>query len=318
MKVQHEQQLAALAKETQEKLSANEGAMASQQKDLAVGLTSKHELQMIEKESEINKLLRKLEEQASVFKLKEDNFEDMLAEAVAEAKKHVYAKAEAQFSAGNVKYQAVKQQLKDKQAELVAAQAELETKTNALAEAVQSTKETNDALSVLHTKHDGIAKELKQLVQIINQPELAAAVGGKSITGSDYYGTKDAIAVLKTQYENNQALAVQVTELTNSKTLLETMVIEKETSLIELSAEQNELKSQFIHKEKELKSVQAQVEKVEKESELQLMIVAKLTTEKEAMESKLQTAEVAQTELNARCENLRNMNSELMTMIENQ
>jgi hypothetical protein len=302
-KTRHEEILTLTVQETQQKLSANEGEMDRKQKDLVMGLSSKHELQMIEKDAELKHVLHQLEEQAAAHKRKEEKFEDALNEAVSEAKKHVYAKAEAQFTAGNAKYQAVKGQLKDTQAELATATAELEAAAHA-----------RNALSVLQAKHDVISKELTQLVLVINDPSVV--VEGKTICGSDYYGTKDAIELLKSQQASVQELTAQVTELTSSKKLLETMIIEKETNIIQLNADHAALKEALAVKQIELKASQELLVKIEKESELQLVVVAKLTTEKEGVEGRLQEALKEQEELTARCTNLRNMNSELMTMLE--
>lgn len=300
--------------ETQQKLSANEGEMDRKQKDLVMGLSSKHELQMIEKDAELKHVLHQLEEQAAAHKRKEEKFEDALNEAVSEAKKHVYAKAEAQFTAGNAKYQAVKGQLKDTQAELATATAELEAKAGKVVEAEEEAADVRNALSVLQAKHDVISKELTQLVLVINDPSVV--VEGKTICGSDYYGTKDAIELLKSQQASVQELTAQVTELTSSKKLLETMIIEKETNIIQLNADHAALKEALAVKQIELKASQELLVKIEKESELQLVVVAKLTTEKEGVEGRLQEALKEQEELTARCTNLRNMNSELMTMLE--
>ena len=296
-------------------MSANEGEMDRLQKDLVVGLTSKFELQMIEKDAEIKRLLKAVEDQASAQQLKEAKFEDTLNEAVAEAKKHVYAKAEAQFTAGNAKYQSVKQQLKDKQAELTTATAELDIKSTEVVEAGQTAKEAQDALVLLQAKHDVVGKEITQLVQAINEPS-AVAAENRIINYSDFYGTKDAVALLAKRHLETQELVSKESELSNSKKLLESMIIEKETQIIQLTADKASLVEQLKDKEAQLVSSQTQLSKVEKESEFQLVIVAKLTTEKETVESKLREAEKEQAELTVRCTNLRDMNSELMTMLE--
>ena len=247
-----------------------------------------------------------------MYQNKESAFENTLTEAVAEAKKYVYAKADVQLAAGNAKYQQLKQQWKDSQTELVALRLIAETSAQALKAKEADILQLNTDLLLLQSKHDALLTEYNYIVKSIKSNAEFNSEQEQLFTD----GSKDALEVLRAKQSTLLTYEASELQWQSAKKLLETMLIEKETQWIEQNNMCVLLQNQLTERDAEVSRLGSSLREMEKESDMHLLLVAKLTTTNEQWESKHSALEQEKEELTSRCTTLRNMNNELMQMLE--
>ena len=166
---------------------------------------------------------------------------------------------------------------------------------------------------MLQSKHNTITAEYDCLDQVLhNNGECNNQLGDYVLSNK----TNAMIDRIKELHLNLQLHKDNDLNGINAKKLLENMLIEKETQLIEINNLYSILQNQLSNKDNEMYQLTSLLKELEKDTEMQLVLVAKLTTSNEQWESKHANWILEKDELVSRCNTLRNMNNELMQMLE--
>ena len=305
-------------------------------------LESKKVLALKEQEEKFDIIMKKNEIQKQTLQLeldslnqqmkdKEKGFELKLTTAVNEAKKYVYDKAETQFNTGNIKYQNVKQQFKEKQSEnvqLISQISENQVQIDQLKEQLVTIKIKLDDSINMKNGFETILNILKKyeenhscpLDMNLNFEEVEV----EEINNKDINITSNNIELKKNLHhlysiiQSNQQYYMKQIEFDDLLNKKQHDIIERDANIIEYQSQliliENNMKNNNINNI----NLNQQINELKDENSIQLTLMAKLTTTKVDLENNLILLKQEKIELNERCINLRNMNSELMLMLEEQ
>lgn len=263
------------------------------------------------------------------MKEKEKQFDEKLVNAVNDAKKYVYDKAEAQFNAGNAKYQNVKAQFKEKQSENIQLLKEIDEKNDE----IQRLKEECEKCNTLVTDSKCLNYSLNWVVSILKQyeddhsctldfnyqfDEDVPCNDNRSIE-SIPTSMDDIRKNVKQIYDfihSHQELNKKYDEFEGKQQNNEKIVMERDAQIIEYQSQVIQLENKMAEHVKEIEILNQNIDELKKEHSIQLTLMAKLTTTKVDLENNIATLNKEKHDLNERCLNLRNMNNELMLMLE--
>jgi hypothetical protein len=248
-----------------------------------------------------------MEEREKEAKSREAKLVFQTTEAVKEAKARVYEKAKLQFEAGNKEFKQVRQQLKD-------LQQEQETQSAALAAATTSATDLQAQLVLETAKSSAMESHAMDLLELLLGP--SAVKRGMDMAL--------AIATARSQLALKEAATISMeTEVASLKDQA-AKVPSLESKLVSLQAERGEAVAKVAVTHESLKATEvllgesrAETIAACSERDAQMMAVAKLVTSKAAVDVALENSQSEVKELNERCSNLRKMNEEVMTMLEN-
>jgi chromosome segregation ATPase len=252
-----------------------------------------------EAERRIGALRGQLEEAARDAKIRDSKHAIEVSTAVKDAKARVYEKAKQQFEAGNKEFTKVKAQLKDCIAEKETIKSEVEK----LKTSNESMKEEINTVTIKIAATEGYLASLLEIMGVTDLSDMATA-----------------IATAHTNYtqlvSKNEQLECELLSLRESNPKLETKLTATEKILTSLEAK-------MALSQETLKATEALLEEAKHDADIacqdrdaQMMAVAKLTTVNAGLEQKVEAAEKESGELTARCNNLRKMNEEMLTMLE--
>lgn len=267
--------------------------------------------QKVKEEQELVSSLRSQVEKlnADIESLKEEKIQ-----AVKEAKRKMYDKVTQQFEAGNKKYEALKAACRESQEELEKCKAELLElhatcdKEKAAAEESKSTAQQmkNSVLSVQADIVDCIASFRKEPLESVD------------ITTDDV--RKCLMGIIKDELSSRSEKTIEMEktceELTAESSRLKDAAELSNKNLCKIQSEKDGLLASLEEVRESLQSTRAQLQSSNEEKESQMLVIAGMITEKGNLEKKLDSATQEAQELSHRCEDLRKMNDEVMSMLE--
>lgn len=289
---------------------------------LRIADKAKHIAEMDSTTSTLNIIKSHLDEELENSKRKEDANQIALAAAVNDAKQHVYDKVKAQFESGNKEFQKIKVQLKEMTNERDAL---FEEKENTL-QLYNKIKDEKELLASQLLSEETINSELFALLSTISltiiptsQKDITISFtkrrkedGGEGEERSK--GRKHWIDAAKDRFslvlENSNSLENREKSLREEVMSLNLKLKQKERLIAE---EVEKVNSKNIL----IKSLTEELTSTKIERDSQMNATAKLSSQVAATESDAEKLKIEINESADRCLKLRQMNEELLEMLEN-
>ena len=292
-----------------EMIKSHATSILAMQERVTQDVTSQYQ-QRLQAEKDISeKLKATLSEQSILMAAVEQEKK----QAVKDAKKRMYDKVTQQFEAGNAKHDALKKSYKDCQDKLNMALSEFsvlkDTKLNLEQQLQQSHEEKRSS-------EDDMRKIRSLLAKLISAFSICPV--------DDANATEMTALEMLEKIENGFASNTsKILELKSKEKEYELEICKLQDSLCQvndnfsnLTAENDQAKEALAATKEQLKSRQSELDSCHLEKESQMLVIANLITEKGKIESELSKANNEKEELAIRCEDLRKMNDEVMSMLE--
>lgn len=271
----------------------------------------KHSAVVQQMEKQLEDLRQKSEEHNNILKLNEEKWKKDTLEAVNAAKKHVYAKAEAQFVSGNAKFQAVKTQLKESEAEVVALKEKLTTSDKFLKQAQDECAEMASELAAIKVMK---ATDRSYVISFLQ------AMGDDTIT-SDTTPTPqnvEKVAMqIKEMVQSQASITEQLSAITALNTDVQKQLDEKMLSETALSADIVLLQGKYDGQQIVIATLRKEQETLQSELNEHMNAMAILSTSSDKVNLEKAALQEEVTVATERCGRLTAMNEELMGMLEN-
>ena len=251
--------------------------------------------------------------------------------AITDAKQKVYAKVKTQFDNGNKEFNRIKsekdvisKELETIQVQLQAAQAKCET-------ADEKFVSTKAKLLRLGSLYAGLLKDVLPSAQHIRVSKLfletSIVDGSEKEMDAVQTASEQAQELLSKRTKEVMVIQAAATSLNEEVNIAKTALDERDHALQSLSSKFDTMRESFIAKQRdeellraELKSVQNEHEKelqaIQKEKDSLMLAVAKLSTSNTTLEMQIEEINTEKIELDSRNAGLRQMNEEMMAMLE--
>lgn len=311
---QHEEEIVALKnsndKRISEMIKSHATSILAMQERVISDMTATWQQKLTEEQAVSSDLRNTMQAlSAQVARLGEEK-----TQAVKDAKKKMYDKVTLQFEAGNLKYEALKNSYKESQDGLQSATAKI--------------TELKESLNVLECKLEQFSKEAAGVTAVISSIEAACVDIIKSFSSEKLEST-DLLqdAVRKSIFDKIQneitssagkaAVADDTVKNLNSEIdrLKESTLVSNKT-LSGINAEKEELNSTLATVRQALETCKEELASSKLEKDSQMLVIANMITEKGKADVELESASQQNQELTQRCEDLRKMNDEIMSMLE--
>mmetsp|Transcript_19155 Transcript_19155/g.32063 ORF Transcript_19155/g.32063 Transcript_19155/m.32063 type:complete len:523 (+) Transcript_19155:76-1644(+) len=235
-------------------------------------------------------------------------------QAVKDAKKKMYDKVTTQFEAGNAKYEALKSSYKESQESLLTATAKISELKDSLTTVEQELENSRKASVDVAAALSCIGTGCAEIIKLFSSEGLENTdMVQESVRGSIFNRIQNEIKAKASQVE---AAAAQSNELnTEIARLKESMLITNKT-VTAMNEEKDELALALAAARQAAEATGEELASSKLEKESQMLVIANMITDKGKIDADLEAVTQQNQELTQRCEDLRKMNDEVMSMLE--
>lgn len=237
------------------------------------------------------------------------NMGEELTRVAYETKKKAYEKVKAQFDSGNKEFQKLKSSLR----EIVQEKEKGEKK---LAQQELLVTELRSEIQRLKDSQQGMTSQLSEIETILKSFPMATANGGGPL--------KDQLLALRSAYEakflEHEKTVVgwegRTGDLKNQISSLEATLQGCQNEKRMLQEQIGKLQQESKLSAESAESLKGEITGLKHERDSQLLAIGNVLQEKHLLEEELQRKVIEVTELVSRCEGLRQMNEEIVCMLE--